>query len=233
MVGRRWFLPALAGAAGWALLVRPRLLRWGATRAEAARRYPGDDLLGPPDGRSTMAATLPAPPEAVWPWLVQLGCGRAGWYSWDRLDNGGRPSAERIVPEWQDLAVGDRLDSVPSGATWFTVALLDPSRTLVLRTDLELPSGRVFDPRGPWPHDYTADVWGFHLHPLPDGRTRLVVRTLGRGRPRWAARVSNILIGEPAHLVMQLRQFQNLRRRLERPAGRAREIAEPAAAQGA
>ncbi|MDH6574679.1 hypothetical protein P3T29_000294 [Kitasatospora sp. MAP5-34] len=60
-------------------------------------------------------STLPEPPQEVWPWLVQMGCNRGGWYSWDRLDNGGRPSAGRIVREWQSLEEGQHLDSVPSG----------------------------------------------------------------------------------------------------------------------
>ncbi|MET9295833.1 SRPBCC family protein [Streptomyces sp. NPDC003077] len=202
------------GAAGYGTLVRPRLLTWGATAAEAARAYPGDELV--PGGRpTTMATTLPAPPERVWPWLAQMGCDRGGWYSWDRLDNGGRPSARRIVPEWQELKEGQRLHAVPGGGTWFTVALLEPRRTLVLRMDVELPSGRPFEVRtGPLPGAYLDAVWGFHLSPDPGGGTRLVVRTRGRSRPRLLLRPVDLLFGEPAHFVMQLRQFRNLRARV-------------------
>ena len=92
------------GDAAW---IRRRLLTWGATRDEITRAWSGDELI--PDSNTpdcTMATTLPAPPDQVWPWLVQMSVGRAGWYSWDRLDNGGKPSADRIVPEWQDLEVG-------------------------------------------------------------------------------------------------------------------------------
>jgi proline iminopeptidase len=99
-------LAALAGfAAGvYAMAVRPRLLRWGATHEEVETPFPGAELI--PGGRrgATMAVTIDAPPARVWPWLVQMGCDRAGWYSWDRLDNAGRPSAEHIIPEWQTLA---------------------------------------------------------------------------------------------------------------------------------
>ncbi|GAA3938990.1 hypothetical protein GCM10023085_20560 [Actinomadura viridis] len=218
MIGKRVLLPLAAMGAGYAAFVRPRIRRWGATRDEAAAVYPGDSAIPEADSQSTMATTLPAPPEAVWPWLVQMGCDRAGWYSWDRLDNGGRPSAERIVPEWQDLAAGDRVDSAPSGATYFTVAELDAPRTLVLRSDLEIPTGRPFDPGRPYPRAYTQGVWGFHLTPLPDGRTRLVVRTRGYGRPRPADWIAGFLLGEPAHLIMQLRQFRNLARRVGRTA---------------
>ena len=90
----------------YALWVRPRLLTWGATAEEVATIYPGDELVPDADGSVfTMATTLPAPPDKVWPWLVQMGFGRAGWYSWDRLDNAGNPSADRIVPEWRPAVV--------------------------------------------------------------------------------------------------------------------------------
>ena len=121
------------------------MLRWGATPAEIASTYPGDDLVPGAEGSSTMATTLPAGPETVWPWLVQMGTDRAGWYSWDRFDHGGKPSADRIVPEWQGVQEGQRLIQAPDGSSWFTVAGLEPNRTLVLRTNYELPSARSFE----------------------------------------------------------------------------------------
>ncbi|MFD0532974.1 hypothetical protein ACFQY7_03485 [Actinomadura luteofluorescens] len=147
---------------------------------------------------------------------------RAGrWYSWDLLDNGGRPSAERIHPEWQGLAAGDRVPTVPGGTTYFRVEVLDPGRTLVLRSDVELPSGRSFDPRGPMPRAYADGLWAFHLHRLPDGCTRLIVRTRGRGAPSIPDRLFTWTLGEPAHFIMQHRQFHELRRRVaRRPLGR-------------
>ncbi|MER7751936.1 hypothetical protein [Kitasatospora sp. NPDC097643] len=163
-----------------------------------------------------MATTLPAPPSTVWPWLVQMGCDRGGWYSWDRLDNGGRPSADRIVAAWQSLAVGQRLASVPSGRAWFTVAVLVPERTLVLRDDTSVPSGRPFDPTNERaPRAFVSSVWGFHLEPAGPN-TRLIVRTFGRSRPRVLTGPTDLLFWEPAHFVMQTRQFRNLRTRLRR-----------------
>src|SRR5688572_15076666 len=102
------FLIASLGA--YALVVRPRLVRWGATNEAVVGPYPGAEIIpGGQRSSSTMAVTIDAPPSEVWPWLVQMGCGRAGWYSWDRLDNWGLPSAERIHPEWQNVSVGHRL----------------------------------------------------------------------------------------------------------------------------
>ncbi|MFF7490115.1 hypothetical protein ACFZBC_32160 [Streptomyces luteogriseus] len=213
--GRRPLGVAAAMLAVYALFLRPRVLTWGTTHDEADRSLPGDGLVPDADGTSTMATTLPAPPEEVWPWLAQMGCNRGGWYSWDRLDNGGRPSAERIVPEWQRLEQDQHLDALPSGDAWFTVAVLEPERTLVLRSQTKLPSGRPFDVRyEPLPKAYIDSIWGFHLRPEPGGRTRLIVRASGRSRPRPLTRTMDMLFWEPAHLIMQTRQFRNLRTRV-------------------
>ncbi|WP_280906379.1 hypothetical protein [Streptomyces sp. SAI-117] len=211
-------LPLLTGGALalYALRFRPRLLTWGAIQEETESVYPGDELVPDADGTSTMATTLPAPPEEIWPWLVQMGGDRAGWYSWDFLDHFGEPSADRIVPEWQRLEEGQRLPATPDGRSWFTVSRLEPNRTLVLRSDLNLASGRSFDPRSrPLPAARLDGIWSFHLKPAPFGESRLVVRTRGQGRPRWLAAPLDLLFGEPAHFVMQTRQFHNLRTRLD------------------
>ncbi|MEV5595985.1 hypothetical protein [Streptomyces sp. NPDC052496] len=204
-----------AAAAAYGVVVRPRLLTWGATRAEAAGDWPGDDLIPGYDGQSTMATTLPAPPEQTWPWLVQMGCDRGGWYSFDRLDNAGRASADRLVAQWQDLAEGQRFVAKPDGGAWFTAAVVESERTLVLRMSVELPSGRPFDTRfGPLSAAYMDAVWGFHLRRTAGGSTRLVVRTRGRSRPRPLTRPLDLVLWEPVHLLMQLRQFKNLRVRV-------------------
>ncbi|MGW0149203.1 hypothetical protein ACWDVU_26780 [Streptomyces sp. NPDC003333] len=211
-------LPLAAASAAlvyYARWLRPRLLTWGATREEIAGEYPGDELVPEPDGTSTMATTLPAPPEAVWAWLVQMGYDRGGWYSWDWLDHYGHPSAERIVPEWQSIQEGQRLGAVRGGRAWFTVARLEPHRTLVLASDLKVPSGHSFDPEwDPLPQAHVDGVWGFHLRPTPDGGTRLVVRTRGAGHPRPLTRPFDLWLWEPAHFVMQTRQFHNVRIRV-------------------
>jgi proline iminopeptidase len=161
-----------------------------------------------------MAVTIDAPPSALWSWLAQMGCDRAGWYSWDRLDNGGVPSAEQIHPEWQEIAVGDRLISTPSGSAWFEVAALEPPHFLALRASFDL-RGRPFEPAGPRPPHYTDSVWCFLLRALPGDRTRLVVSGYADARPRLLQRVLDFVFWEPAHWIMQTRQFANLKRRVE------------------
>ncbi len=207
--------PLLVVYAAW---LRPRLLRWGATADEAARAYPGDGLIPDATGGSTMATTLPAPPERVWRWLVQMGGDRGGWYSRDWLDNNGKPSADRIVPEWQHLEEGQEVAraSAPGQQPGsFKVVIVEENRTLVLRSSYGLFTGRDFDPlTGPVPTPWIDAIWGFHLRPAPGGRTRLVARSRHRSGPRAIALPFDWLVGEPAHLAMQTRQFKNLHRRL-------------------
>ncbi len=202
----------------YGLWVRPRMLSWGATADEVADVYPGDELIPDAHGCATMATTLGAPPEKVWRWLVQMGGDRGGWYSWDRLDNNGKPSADRILPEWQSLEPGQRLSraSVPGQAPgWFTVVALVPNRTLVLRSSYGLFSGREFDPLAdPTPQAWVDGIWGFHLRRTAEGGTRLVARSRSRSGPRAVARPLGLLVGEPAHFAMQTRQFRNLGRRV-------------------
>jgi hypothetical protein len=209
-----WLL--LEAALGiYVLAIRPRIRRWGATPAELAARYPGEEVIPGARSGSTMATTIGAPPSAVWPWLVQMGCDRAGFYSIDRLDNGGRPSAEHINSDWQALAEGDRILAALDAGVWFDVAELVPERRLVLRSSLSLPRARPFDPAGPLPRAFSDSTWAFYLSPAGDGGTRLVVRGRARGRPAALTQLAEWLFWEPAHWVMQTRQFAGLHRRAE------------------
>jgi hypothetical protein len=214
---RRAMLVLGAAAGAYACAIRPRIVRWGATDEEIARPYPGAEAIPGGDRSHTMAITIDAPPSAVWPWLVQMGYGRAGWYSWDHLDNFGASSEHRLHPEWQEIALGDHLPSAPEGREWWEVAALEPGRFLGLRasTDLRL---RPFDPHGKRPRFFTDSLWGFLLEPAPGGRTRLIVSGYWAMEPRWAKALVNFLFLEPSHWTMQMRQFQNLKRFAERSA---------------
>jgi proline iminopeptidase len=200
------------GAAGYWL--RRTMLRWGAHRDEVRGPWPGADLV--PGGRrgSIMATTVDAPPARVWPWLVQMGFDRAGWYSWDRLDRGGTPSASTLHPEWQSLSLGQHLRADREGKHWFEVAALEPGRFLALRAAMT-PTGRQYESARPRPRYFSDGVWSFELKEWPGGRTRLVVRSYGVTRPRWLGALTGWLFWEPAHWIMQRRQFANLKRRAE------------------
>jgi proline iminopeptidase len=189
-------------------------MRWGASEDEVVGHYPGADVV--PEGQRgpTMAVTIDAPPDRVWPWLVQMGGDRGGWYSWDRLDNGARPSAREVHPEWQDLAVGDYVKywrGRQGAVDAWQVAALEPNRFLGLHglTDLRL---RNLDPNQPRPRAYTEGLWGFWLHELPGRRTRLVIGGYEAIRPRWLGRVSSFI---PVVWIMQARTMSVLKQNVE------------------
>jgi hypothetical protein len=157
-------LAIAAGAAGYVKLWRPWQLRWGATDDELTRPLPGDDLVPKPTFNATRAISIGAPPGRVWPWLIQVGTKRAGWYSYDLLDNLGHPSARRIIPELQQLAPGDVVPMSPDGNRGVNVYSIDAPHSMVWGT----------------PGD-TSWVW--QLDELPDATTRLVTRI--RSRIHW------------------------------------------------
>lgn len=113
------------------VFVRPWQARWGATDEEVARRLPGDDVVPRPSFNATRAITIAAPPEAVWPWILQIGSRRAGWYSLDWLDNAGIPSTDRIIPELQCMDVGDFVPMTPDGKNGMWVKECDPNHFML------------------------------------------------------------------------------------------------------
>jgi len=223
--GRKTICVAGTAAVFYGMWVRPRLMRWGASDEEVTGPYPGADLV--PEGKraATMAVTIDASPEQVWPWLVQMGGDRGGWYSWDRLDNAGHPSATEVHPEWQDLGLGDhvkyRRRSGPVDA--WEVAALEPNRYLGLRglTDLR---GRNLDPQQPRPSAYIEGLWGFQLRELPDRRTRVVIGGYQTFRPRWIERFVASWLYIPVVWIMQARMLVVLKRNIERAATSQQDI---------
>jgi len=188
------------------------MLTWGATAEEATCTYPGDELVHDRDGGATMAAALAAPPERVWPWLVQMGGGRAGWYSWDWLDNSGQPSADHIVPEWQSLEVGWQLKGP---ANRWTVAVVEPEPHPGAAVELRAAPGHSPDPRpGSLPRAHLDGIWASTCGRLPAAGPAGDPYPEPGGRPRLVTRPFGLLVGEPVHFIMQTRQFHNLRTRV-------------------
>jgi hypothetical protein len=168
----------------------------------------GDDLLPEARAQMTHAIDIEASPEEVWPWLVQMGRRRAGWYSWDLLDNGGVASADRIIPELQTLAVGDILPIKATGSDGFAVLALEAPRALVLGDPSLLPGRprlRAGAPRA---------TWAFSLEPIGGGGTHLAVRVRAEyGPSRWAALVARIV--RLAHGIMERKQLRTLKQHAE------------------
>jgi hypothetical protein len=174
--------------------------RWGATPAEVSDTLPGDALLPHAQFRSTRAITINAPPGAVWPWLVQVGCGRAGFYSNDLLDNLGRPSASTIVHALQHLEVGQWIPMSPSGA---------PSdRTAFKIQSFEVNTSLLWSkPDG---------TWAWRLTPAENNQTRLVTRVhavYDWRHPLTA--VFGVILMEFGDFAMQRRMLRGIKARAE------------------
>lgn len=198
-------------------------------QVEKRRPLPGDERVPHPRAQVTHGITIRRPPEAIWPWLVQMGRGRAGWYSLDSLDNDRVPSARELVPGLQTLAVGDFLPASRGRDAGFVVERLEPPRLLVLGGLFDLEQGRQVWPGEPRPRRYWDVGWSFVLEPLAADETRLIARGRvdfpGRGVGRHAAWM------RLAHRVMQRTQLRRLKRRAEgRPAHTPRDVAAGAAA---
>jgi hypothetical protein len=204
-----------SAVAAYALAGRRWQLRWGAASREVTARLPGDDLVANPDLVATRAITIRARPVEIWPWVVQLGQNRGGFYSYDMLENlvGCRiHSSDRIVDAWQDVTVGDPVNLAPEVA--LTVAIVDPPRALVL-------SGGVPVGEAAPPYDFS---WSFVLVGC-ESATRLIVRER-YGYTRWWAP----LLVEPVEAVsflMHQKMLRSIRDRAERADDRVRADAGP------
>jgi hypothetical protein len=191
--------------AAYTLLARRWQLRWGATDKESEDQLPGDDLIENANITATRAITIRASAGQVWPWIAQLGQGRGGFYSYDLLENlvgCDIHSADRIVPEWQDVEVGDEVRFAPE--VGLDVASLEEGRSLVLRGGV--PIGKT-----PAPYDST---WAFVLRDGPDKTTRLLVRERYAYTRPWAR-----LIVEPTEVlsfVMSQKMLRGIKDRAER-----------------
>jgi hypothetical protein len=199
-------LVAVPGAAlAYRAFLREPILHWGARPDEVARRLPGDELLEDAEVVATRAITIDAPSAAVWPWLIQMGPGRAGAYTYDWIENLFRlnmHSADRIVPEWQSMKVGDEWHNPQGGS--MRMELVEPDRVLAMRSN-----------DGSW-------VWAFVLVE-EDGGTRLLSRNRfvlkGGQLERWA----EMLFMEPGSLVMERKMLVGIKTRAEALEGERRE----------
>jgi hypothetical protein len=163
---------------------------------EKGRSLPGDELVAQPKLQWNHAVTIRARPAEVWPRLVQMGCRRAGWYSYDGLDNGGARSAERIVPMLQQVQVGDIFPMAPKVKDQFVVRMVDPERALVLG-----------DAAG-------GMTWAFTLEPVDETATRLITRIRATYDKLAFGLFLKVLL-RPAHFAMQRKQLLNLKRLVE------------------
>lgn len=186
----------------YGLLVRPRMLDWGSSPEEQRAPLPGDDLTPGADTITTRAVTIRAPATAVWPWVVQMGQDRAGFYThnWvERLLRSGIPDVHEIHPEWQHLEPGDLMRTnrdIGGKPMGWPVVAVDTGRSIVVRSK-SLPVG----------------TYAFVLQPIDDRSTRFIVRDRAAWRRReWLFKV---LVYEPLHAYMETGLLEGVRRRAE------------------
>jgi hypothetical protein len=221
MTTRRGLLQAALAAAGVAAALWATTYRlgrtYGSTPAERSVALPGDDIVPVPTAVTDHAITIDAAPEHVWPWLVQMGWGRAGWYTARWVDlllfpaNG--PSADEVVPELQHIELGTFIpDGPPETKCGLIVEGLEPERALVLHSTTHLPLS--------WRERAAADwSWTFVLTPTGDGRTRFHFRSRWTTRPWWLTVGAGLAI-VPADLVMSRDMLRGVKARAERLAAR-------------
>jgi hypothetical protein len=209
-----WALPTLL--IGYATIHRLGQT-YGSTSRERQARMPGDGIVSNPQFVVTHGITVDAPPASVWPWLVQMGWHRGGWYTARWVDKllfpANRASADQVVQEFQDLQVGDFIpDGPPETECGFVVEQLEPPRLLVLHSTSHLPLE--------WRRNRKASVdwtWVFTIVPLtPGDRSRLIFRWRAATRPRWLT-VSTWAVIVPADFLMSRDMLRGLKRRAEQP----------------
>ena len=203
----RVLMAAVVGVAAFVKVYRPWHQHWGATDDEVAGEMPGDELLPVADFHPTRAITIAARPEEVWPWIVQIGFDRAGFYAYDLLDNLARPSAERIVPELQDPQVGDWIPMSPTinDTTAFRVRAFEPNRWML------------------W--SKPDSTWAWSLRPIDAEQTRLVCRIKARYEWSKPAVLLSLFLLELGDFPMSRRELLGIKRRAEGRAGTRRSTA--------
>ncbi len=213
----------VVGVAGLvALVIRLWQLRRGTTDAEVRRSLPGDDLVPDPKCGYTQAITIKASASEVWPWLVQIGYKRAGWYSHDFLHrlvgiagcvDDERRSAKRIIPELQDLKVGDVVEIAPGMG--YVVVGLEPEQALILHMRTDIDTWQSLASTDPLPEKYLSSSWVWSLVEADERTTRLIVRARSDYSPEMLSSLISRVANEVGRLLMQPKTLRVLKQRAE------------------
>ncbi len=204
-----------AAVAAYTFFVRPWHLRWGATPEEADSWLPGDDLTPNPKLCATHAVTIHAPASEVWAWLVQIGQGRGGFYSYTWIENLlglDIRNAQRVRPDLQRLHAADAIPLSPDGSAALPVDIVQPGRTLVLHGESLRPKGVAVLHAG----TYSNLTWSFHLRPINDQTTRLIERLRADWPDDWRRTLLIRAYLEPGTFIMQRRMLLGIKERAER-----------------
>ncbi|WP_193508852.1 SRPBCC family protein [Cryobacterium sp. BB736] len=209
-------VPVIA-AAWYARFFRPKQLRWGSDDSEVFADLPGDDFVQHPKMHSTRAVTIHATPDEVWPWLVQMGYGRAGFYSFDQSEKAAHDAdperSRRILPEFQQLSVGD---VIPWGEKneGIPVRMLEAGSVLSLGGTMDASTGKFVGATAARPEDPVDVSWTFVLKPVGETSTRLITRTrVAYSSPMIGAAVRGFV--EPGQYLMERKLLLGIKERAE------------------
>lgn len=187
----------------------------GVTEEERGRVWPGDELVPNAAGDQTHAITIGAPAAAIWPWILQIGQDRAGFYSFTQLENlfgCEMRNADRIVSEWQQRQVGDMMWMTPKekfrGVGRMEIAILETNHAMILIPPRDVPPSLSIN-------GGAKVTWGFILDPINEHSTRLIMRARGEPAPRLRGRIIGYTFWEPAHFIMERRMMSNIKRLAE------------------
>jgi len=191
-------------------------LRWGTTASEAHATLPGDTLFPVYRGEATHAITIQAPPEKIWPWLMQIGQDRSGFYSYTFLENAftcDMPKVEHLVPEWKPRAQGETV--------WFCNPIRFNGQGKMVSAVVEPDHAFAMVSPNDWKRLQSGGraqeaFWSFTLQPVDSGHTRLIARVRGGTPPTLASRMLDRLFWEPAHFVMEQKMLRTIRDLSER-----------------
>lgn len=170
------------------------------------RSLPGDELFPDAKYAITFGRNIEAPVSIVWRYLMQLGCDRAGWYSIDGLDNGGRTSTDHLIDGWETRAVSDKLSATPAGDSFFTVYHVEPEKQFVIGGEKEAPN------------DSFKMTWAFVLEPIGEDATRLTTRARMKSSPEWKEWLMGKILYPPVHGLMSRVQLDTIEKLAERDA---------------
>ncbi len=207
---------AIVAAVTYVAVIRPWANRWGASQAEIGASMPYEEMVPHPKAVATRAITIHAAVEQVWPWFAQLGCDRAGWYSYDLLDNGGKKSADRILPEFQNIKVGDPIGMIPGGKMSMPVSRLDPGRLMVLGGTIDTSTGKGGDINDPNLKSYFAWTITIQLVPVDGNTTRLVIRNRSDWNPTLMNNIVNGYVINLMSFIMEQRMMVGVKQRAEK-----------------
>lgn len=216
---------SVAAAVSIALLVvfRPLLrfwyLNWGATESERARHLPGDELVPHPRTKYTRGITIQNTPDTIWPWLAQIGQDRGGLYSYEHLENlvgCDIHNTDRILPQFQQVKIGDRIKLGPVGYPYYTVLGVQPNEALTLAAADVIPEADGLRLPDPLPQEYTLANWVFYLQPISPHATRLLVRGWLDYEPNgWKNWLLWRAFIEPIAFVMERKMMREIKKRVE------------------